>query len=135
MKYLKYITESKSDLEISEEAKRDIDDYLLILKDEGYEVETKVIMDYHGILHVKILNHNNNTAKWKDFKYDLLSAISCVSDRFMPSYVYYKDVKSRSNGYKAWSNFLDYIQDEQVLSHFSIELAQIVDRKWYYGHI
>ncbi len=147
MKYIKYITEKndKSDREITEEAKRDIDDYLLILKDEGYRVETKAIMDYHGILHVKlstvdknlsVINQLNNTdpfvskidIKWGDVKYDILSAISSVGDRFKPICVYYKDIKNRSTGSKRWLNFLAYIQDDQVLSSFTVELDQIVDR-------
>jgi hypothetical protein len=134
--------EDPSDREIGEAAKQDLDDVLIYLKDQGYKSEVKFFMDYHAELSILITDYQGKKIKWDDIKDDVERAMEVVSDRFIPTEVFYKELQSDGRVFNrnqreetSWPRFLDLVNSkdydglDRKFIFLAINLTQILNRK------
>ena len=116
-----------TDKDIAKTAKQDLDDILIYLKDDVFNVDVRVVMDYHANLFVDIMDYSNKPVLWKDIKDDVERGIEVVSDRFRPSTVYFRvlDKNGKITGNKdrdtrTWEDFIKMRFTHQ--NHFPVRL-------------
>lgn len=122
------IFETKTQMDIAEDAVQKLKDNLIYLNDEGFDVKVGMDMKAKATIFISIIvDTNKKTARWSDIKDDVEPAIESVDYKFYPSQVYYKFEEDDFDyiSYKAFINKDWKLRsNNRYLTYLLIELSE-----------
>ena len=113
---------------------KEIEDALIYLRDEGFNINITVANDYGLFIYVRILDYLNKPVKWIDIKDDVERSVEVATlNNFAPITVYYKEIQKDGRIFNRhdresvnWACWKDYALHKDItIAFLSIEFSRI----------